>query len=523
MNCCIDHPQKEYSLICIAQHYCQRKLCQECQHDHGIDSKQLVSINKFQNKLKKRMEKFNLNTQINYNNYNVLHQNLKSLIVQTEEMIKNMCQNITQSINNIFKILEQEDQQYHILLNSFDNLLELSYIDLNKLVEILNDKTLEKWNDQKEQNINQLRKAQLWLQIELESFLKRFNQDLMKDIESLIKVEKKVESIEEYYWQEGIIEHEFWEYSNNYGDKIPVKQKFTITKTKDKEIIYTYPGINQRIDQIKELCLKKPEILHNIDQIRHLQWIGEYGNNNKKVGKWIAIWKGLQLFGVGGLYSDDGKKQGRWKELIPNFCDEAQIFESGEYLNDERNGIWKYIYSSTEIGGGLYLENGKKNGLWIELSDNFWNLSQVTYQGEYEQDKKFGKWIIKYHNELIGQGQFLNNGLKNGDWVEQAPNFYCDCQVTYNGIYKKGKKIAKWDINYRYNSDQPFEQIGGGIYDDHSLKTGKWIELSEKFQKQLLLISIIIILVKNNQFILDTIILERNMENGRKWRDINLL
>ncbi|CAD8092870.1 unnamed protein product [Paramecium primaurelia] len=481
MHFCTEHHQQPFNLICVAQHYCQRKLCSECQHEHGVDSKQILSIHKFQDKLKKRVEKFNLITQISQQNYTSLHLNFKSLLVQSEEMIKNMYQNLTQSINKIFDMVEQEDQYYHNLLSQFTNPLELSYIEINKLVQILKEKTLENWNSQKEQYLSQLNKVRQWLDIEMSNFVGKFNRDLIKDVESIVKIEK-IELTDDYYWQEGIKEYECQQYTKTpNNDLIAVKAKFTVTKTKNKEIIYSSYGMSQRIEQIIEVSNKKPELLRNLDQIKHLQWVGEYGSNHKKVGKWIVTWKGQSLYGVGGLYSDDGKKQGKWKELIPNYCDEAQVYEFGEYVNDERNGIWKYILSTTEIGGGLYLENGKKNGQWIELSDNFWSLSQVTYHGQYQNGNKLGKWDINYHNEIIGGGSYLENFYKNGYWEEQNDNFFCDCQVTYNGIYKKGIKIGKWNTNYRYNSDQQFEQIGGGNYDDHGIKNGKWTELSEKF------------------------------------------
>ncbi|CAD8150632.1 unnamed protein product [Paramecium octaurelia] len=39
--------------------------------------------------------------------------------------------------------------------------------------------------------------------------------------------------------------------------------------------------------------------------------------------------------------------------------------------------------------GGLY-KQGLKNGKWIDLNDNFWNLIQIIYYGEYKNGKKIG-------------------------------------------------------------------------------------------------------------------------------------
>ncbi|CAD8149934.1 unnamed protein product [Paramecium pentaurelia] len=227
----------------------------------------------------------------------------------------------------------------------------------------------------------------------------------------------------------------------------------------------------------------KPEILTNLEQIQYLQWIGESQSNCKKLGKWTAAWRGEKIIDVGGLYLENGKKQGFWKEIIQNFQKEAQVFQQGEYIHEQRKGTWKYIYKNKEIGGGEYNQLGEKNGKWLELWAGFWEQSQVFYCGEYQNGKKVGVWDIFYNfdgkNIKIGGGCYdnLRNGIKFGNWVEISNGFYYDSQVTYNGTYKKGKKLGQWDISYAN------KKIGGGYYDEvgDETKVGQWVEISDGF------------------------------------------
>lgn len=51
-------------------------------------------------------------------------------------------------------------------------------------------------------------------------------------------------------------------------------------------------------------------------------------------------------------------------------------------------------------GGGTY--DGKcnqiKQGRWIELSDEFYNDSQVFYDGQYSNGKKVDRWDILFQD-----------------------------------------------------------------------------------------------------------------------------
>ncbi|CAD8108647.1 unnamed protein product [Paramecium sonneborni] len=265
---------------------------------------------------------------------------------------------------------------------------------------------------------------------------------------------------------------------------------------------------------------QNPNLLNNYDQIKYLKFEGQYGLDCKKFGKWKTIWNGEFLKELGGYYQT-GLKQGLWKELIRNYQSLAKVYEKGVYLNGQKYGMGNYIYKNQNIGGGFYNEQFKKKGKWIELSEGFCNMSQITYKGEYHKSKKVGIWNIYFLKELISDVKFQEiqlpngegtydegGGIKIGNWIEVFDKFDNLTQVTYNGQYKNGNKVGKWDIlfeeeviggvtydekgellyngNYK-NGNKPGRwdiEHDGGSYDEQGegIKLGKWIELSDSFK-----------------------------------------
>ncbi|CAD8069772.1 unnamed protein product [Paramecium sonneborni] len=146
-------------------------------------------------------------------------------------------------------------------------------------------------------------------------------------------------------------------------------------------------------------------------------------------------------------------------------------------------------------GGGQYekiKEISVKVGKWIELSDCFWNQSQITYCGDYKNNgQKVGRWDTYWKfgesNNKIGGGQYddLVDGItvKIGNWIELRDGFQLNQQVIFNGDYNYGRKIGKWDIYWKQVL-QSFK-IGGGSYEaqlnQSSIKIGQWTELSNNY------------------------------------------
>ncbi|CAD8110077.1 unnamed protein product [Paramecium primaurelia] len=276
------------------------------------------------------------------------------------------------------------------------------------------------------------------------------------------------------------------------------RRQFKIIFTKNQEIkIISSNGEIIRSDIILSSCHEDPELpFFNLEQIKHLKWLGKY-QDTKKVGKWIATWKNEILLDVGGQYCQKGMKQSRWKEIFKNYFEKAQVYEEGEYINGKRIGIWNTIYQNKLIGGGFYDQQGQKNGQWIELCNYFQCDNQIIYQGEYLNGKKIGTWDInrkrlaiflnlngckkKGNLELIGWEQYDQQGQKNGKWVELSDDFQKETQILYCGEYKSGRKCGIWEIHYQIQSNRPFYLIGCGIYNMEGYKNGRWVEVTKNF------------------------------------------
>ncbi|CAD8129968.1 unnamed protein product [Paramecium sonneborni] len=272
-----------------------------------------------------------------------------------------------------------------------------------------------------------------------------------------------------------------------------LKKQYSINYTKDKYFRYFYQG--QLIRMQQKNFSARPELFSNLEQIQYLEWFGNYNDNFNKVAKWTANWNKEKIIKVGGFYLENGAKSGIWKEIINNYCSQALVYQVGEFINDKKHGRWQYIYKNEMIGGGFYNEFGQKNGKWIEISNRFQNQNQIIYKGEYTKSgMKVGKWDIMQckNNEKsykqIGGGQYdgqQKGSIKIGSWIEISDGFQWRNQITYKGEYNKyGEKQGKWDILHRYDQNEPFIKIGGGLYDEQegsSKKIGRWSEEWEGF------------------------------------------
>ncbi|CAD8185092.1 unnamed protein product [Paramecium octaurelia] len=160
----------------------------------------------------------------------------------------------------------------------------------------------------------------------------------------------------------------------------------------------------------------KDEILRKIwEQIQYLKWFCEYDQDWKIFTKWIAIWNGEIMTYVGGivkLQKQEHKtkmKQIRIMEIthlelqevqdIRILKQKRQIFESGEYTDDEQDGRWNYINQEpNSIMGWIILLRYKdwkveRAGWWI------YDDKQVIYSGEYKNGKKVDIWNLEHEGD----------------------------------------------------------------------------------------------------------------------------
>ncbi|CAD8118128.1 unnamed protein product [Paramecium primaurelia] len=137
-----------------------------------------------------------------------------------------------------------------------------------------------------------------------------------------------------------------------------------------------------------------------------------------------------------------------------------------------------------------------KTGNWIELFENFWDKSQVTFIGLYLNNKKQGKWQIYFFNQKlkqinkIGEGYYDYEGISQGYWINLHRNFYDGRQIIYKGSYNNGTKQGWWDISFHSYFDSRFKKIGGGYYNrdgkkmENGLRLVKIFGMDVRFQKK---------------------------------------
>ncbi|CAD8214919.1 unnamed protein product [Paramecium pentaurelia] len=172
--------------------------------------------------------------------------------------------------------------------------------------------------------------------------------------------------------------------------------------------------------------------------------------NSQKFGKWNMMFRilGEQKF-QGGSYDENGQKTGNWIELSDNFSTFIQITFEGEYLNgkkiQKRRTLHINLYEDkmkkiqglfNVSGGGLYDNNGMKDGKWVEMFDNILQYKEFICNGKYNERRKQGSWDYKIKKkEYIGGGSYNQNGKKNGIWLELGD--YCkEYEVIQLRIFK---------------------------------------------------------------------------------------
>ncbi|CAD8123124.1 unnamed protein product [Paramecium sonneborni] len=149
MNCQY-HNQTQISFICISPHTCKckRKLCAKCLFDHEVDVKLAVPIEIFQEKAVMKLKEFQLQqtTQSTEQKFK-----FKSILSQTQNILKQIWEELSQSINQRYDWIQKENNTYLELNIKNLNPAESSYTDLEKLVKIVEGTALKDWNFEKNQ------------------------------------------------------------------------------------------------------------------------------------------------------------------------------------------------------------------------------------------------------------------------------------------------------------------------------------------------------------------------------------
>ncbi|CAD8090941.1 unnamed protein product [Paramecium sonneborni] len=200
---CTHHINKPIVSICVAPHKCQyqRKLCAVCQYEHGVDIDQSVPIQIFQEMVLKKLQDFKLDQ-----SYELTQQKMsfKTVLSDTERMMKKIWQDLSESIKKMYEQIELENQSYTNLISVNTNLSESSSTDLEKLVSIVEGKSINDWNCQKYSYLKLLEKIKNGWDNGIQAFIQNSNEVLKKL--QFIQMELNLVEGEEYQRKEDLYE-----------------------------------------------------------------------------------------------------------------------------------------------------------------------------------------------------------------------------------------------------------------------------------------------------------------------------
>jgi len=230
-------------------------------------------------------------------------------------------------------------------------------------------------------------------------------------------------------------------------------------KNGNKKHIYKYK--NDKID-INEISLHYDE--EGFLAVEKL--VKELGDLLINDGKYFSYYKNGSIK-ESGVYVDNFK-EGLWRE----FYDNGNIKSEVDFSNG--NGSFKSYYITGELLiKGKYINN-KKNGKWEEFNiegnkyreyyylNNKLNpnrLAFLWYNSGYKKSEGYlmfiedkmvwdGDYIEYYENGVVYLEGEYENGLKNGVWKQYYPNR----SVNSIKYYKNGEPFGKWTF-YNENGD----------------------------------------------------------------------
>lgn len=195
---------------------------------------------------------------------------------------------------------------------------------------------------------------------------------------------------------------------------------------------------------------------------------------------------GLQLYESGRLVrsqsinqiDDYGRKQGLWMDFHPNL----QVKFEGPYVNDLKNGYWKYYRAN----GNLLrvekwimgvLQEGSAETAKVAIKRKLDpKTGKLQYKGSYRNGKpvglhrEYGPDGSVVASKIYENGVLLSEGIVDEQGRRQGPwkFFYPDRQLKAEGSYRDDRKIGNW----RYYFDNGgLEQTGNYL---RGLPDGEW-------------------------------------------------
>lgn len=187
---------------------------------------------------------------------------------------------------------------------------------------------------------------------------------------------------------------------------------------------------------------------------------------------------GTPSYAEGVLLNDE--KQGVWKHYQLSSNGNYYMYETGAYLNNQREDKWvEYGYNGTITAEGYY-EAGSKSGYWTSYYSNG-NKKEVKYYSRGSISGKCERYYENGNKEAEGMlTPFIEVGVEDGLWKYYHPNGrikeigYKEAHTVYGlkkGVWRSYNEAGVLQAIETYKiADNKREsyRTGTGIYYDNS-------------------------------------------------------
>jgi antitoxin component YwqK of YwqJK toxin-antitoxin module len=157
-----------------------------------------------------------------------------------------------------------------------------------------------------------------------------------------------------------------------------------------------------------------------------LEQIGTYNKDGKADGSWT--W----YYATGDLLREESYFNGKIDGFSIEYDEYGVVIAEGEYLEDEKEGKWKFNYGDHKSEGEFSL--GMRQGKWI----SYYSDGKVNFEGEFIEDNPNGRhtWYWPNGNKKT-EGKYIM-GLKDGEWLKYNYDGTPFISIFYeNGVEKR--------------------------------------------------------------------------------------
>jgi len=175
-----------------------------------------------------------------------------------------------------------------------------------------------------------------------------------------------------------------------------------------------------------------------------LEQIGTYNKDGKADGSWT--W----YYATGDLLREESYFNGKIDGFSIEYDEYGVVIAQGEYLEDEKEGKWKFNYGDHKSEGEFSL--GMRQGKWI----SYYSDGKVNFEGEFIEDNPNGRhtWYWPNGNKKT-EGKYIM-GLKDGEWLKYNYDGTPFISIFYeNGIEKRYDGVR---VKIEEENDSPIEK-----------------------------------------------------------------